>query len=1321
MRSCPALPAATNLSEDASSRPPDGASNGLTAPNGPSQQRVIRRSLANAGLSVTDIDVVEAHGTGTRLGDPIEAQALLATYGQDRSAGQPLLLGALKSNLGHTQAASGVAGVMKMVLAMRHGVVPKTLHVDAPSSHVDWETGRVELVTDTVEWPITGRARRAGVSSFGISGTNAHVIIEQAPETVAAADSESAVVQSDSAMPGAVVPWMLSARSEPALRDMAARLLTHLEAHPALDPSDVGWSLVSGRARFDQRAVITGADRAQLLDGLTALAAGEAHQSVTVGEVATGKTVWVFPGQGAQWLGMGRILAHQFPVFAAKLRECDEAFAPWVSWSLRDILAEDDAAWLDRVEVVQPVLFAVMVSLAELWRSLGATPDAVLGHSQGEIAAAHVAGALSLPDAARIVIQRSAALTALAGQGAMVSVSLPADEVAERLPIDSDLAVAAINGPATTVISGPTSAAEEFMVACERDGVRARRIAVDYASHSPQVDSLEQSLLTAFEGLRAGASEVAFHSTVTGSIVDTVELDARYWVRNLRETVRFEPVVRALLGDGHTVFVEMSPHPLLGLGIEQTAESLDKSVRVVGSVRRDDGGASRFMSSLAAAETAGTMVDWKRLWENVPRHRVLLPTYAFQRRHYWLEHSGGGDAGVLGLVDAAHPLLGAVMSVPDSGQTVFSGRLSIGSQRWLADHAVSGQVVVPGAVFVEWMSVIGDRVGCEVVRELMIQVPLVLPARGAVAVRIVVDAAESGGVRAVRVYSRPDAVPADLADDTDWTAHAEATIAPASPSHTDTDHLSAWPPAGAVGVAVDGLYDRLADAGYAYGPAFQGLRAAWRRGDDLYLEAALPQPGSDIDRYALHPALLDVVLQGMAVVAMDSSPEATTEGPRMPFAWQDIELSAVGATVVRAHLAFGPRTESGSGAVSIRVTDEAGQPVLTIGSLTTRPIHPENSRARSQRLLAVDWIAQQTAVSAADDGPAVVLDSLASFTEWAADTHTAPAVAALDLRGNKADEDEVQRAHRLSYEALGVVQAWSGDTRFAQSRLVVLTSGAVSVAGEPASDVAAATIWGLVRSAQTEDPDRIVLADIDSADGEALAAVLARIIVCGDPQVAVRGQVVHAARLTRLAAATTTDVEPDVRLSAGSVVITGGTGGLGALIARHLVAVHGVRSIVLASRSGESASGAQDLVAALTDLGAHVSVIACDVSTRGGVAALLAAVPQQSPLAGVVHTAGVIDDAMVSALTPARLDTVLAAKADAAWWLHEATKDLDLALFVLYSSAAGVFGGAGQGNYAAANTFLDALAEYRRAQGLPAVSIAWGLWDAGAGMGARLR
>ncbi|WP_369826368.1 type I polyketide synthase, partial [Kitasatospora sp. MBT66] len=644
----------------------DGASNGLTAPNGPSQQRVIRAALADAGLTASEVDAVEAHGTGTTLGDPIEADALLATYGQDRPADRPLWLGSLKSNIGHTQAAAGVAGVIKTVLALRHGVLPRTLHVDAPTPHADWPSGAVELLTEARDWPAVDRPRRAGVSSFGMSGTNAHVVLEQAPEPEpldgpetdgSEADGPRAVTDAPDTAAGAVLPWVLSGRTASALGDQAARLRARLAADAPARPTDVGFSLATTRSAFEHRAVVIGDGHPALLGGLVALSgpgtdlptdpASPADVVVGTGRVVEGRTALVFPGQGSQWAGMARDLLATSPAFRDRLAACDAALSAHVDWRLPAVLAgAPGAPSLERVDVVQPVLWAVMVSLAAHWESWGVRPDAVVGHSQGEIAAAVVAGALSLEDGAKVVALRSRAIRALAGLGGMVAVSLPEDRVrAEIAPWAEKLSVAAVNGPAAVVVSGEPGALAELLAHCDAQGARARSVPVDYASHSAQVEGIRSEVLAALAGVRPLPARIPLYSTVTGDLLDTTAMDADYWYRNLRGTVRFEAAVRSLVQQGHEVFVEVSPHPVLTMALQDTAEATGAAEPpvVVGTLRRDDGGLPRALRSAAELWVEGVAVDWSAVYAGTGARPTALPGYPFQSRRYWLEPEAVSD------------------------------------------------------------------------------------------------------------------------------------------------------------------------------------------------------------------------------------------------------------------------------------------------------------------------------------------------------------------------------------------------------------------------------------------------------------------------------------------------------------------------------------------------------------------------------------------------------------------------------------------------------------------------------------------------------
>jgi acyl transferase domain-containing protein/D-arabinose 1-dehydrogenase-like Zn-dependent alcohol dehydrogenase len=1705
----------------------DGASNGLTAPNGPAQRRVIRRALESARLRPEQVDALEAHGTGTVLGDPIEANALLDVYGAaDRRA--PLRLGSIKSNIGHTQAAAGVAGVIKMTMALKHGLLPKTLHVAEPSTRVDWSRGSIELLSEPVAWERGAEPRRAGVSSFGISGTNAHLLLEEAPveerapfEHGESRDGESRDGAADTVggnppFAGDFVVWPLSGRGEAALRGQARALHdTLLGGEQGV--REIGSALALSRSALQTRAVIVGAERAELLAGLDALARGEPAPAVRTGTAPgskRGRVAFVFPGQGAQWVGMAAELIDQSPVFADWIARCQDALSPYVDWQLERVLrGAAGAPALDRVEVVQPALFATMVSLAQLWRSCGVSPVAVVGHSQGEIAAACVAGGLSLQDGARVVALRSRALQRLAGAGGMVSVATGAEQVRGLLAdAGARVSIAAVNGPDATVVSGAPDALNTLLERCEKRGVRARRIPVDYAAHSEQVGEIETELLDACAAISPGCAEVQLYSSVLGAALDTAALDARYWYRNLRETVRFDAAVAAALRDGVNAFVEVSPHPVLCAAIEEIAErdparrastqrepERDRSadgetggahspagesprgvpagigIAAIGSLRREQGGAARLLTSVGEAWAQGVEVDWQAILGTVSTGHVELPTYAFQRRRYRIgpARSVAASPAALGQRAPGTPLFGAALSLAAADEWLFTGRLSRESHPWLCDHAVLGSVLVPGTAFVEMALHAGARAGCPAVEELALQTPLALAEGSAVELQLAVGEADEAGCRAVSVHSR--VAPAgeregEYEGEGAWTLHAQGTLCPGEPMPSPDTGAGAgrlqsqlrslagsWPPPGAQEIAVDGLYEALAERGLEYGPSFRGLRAVWRRGDELYADVALgEQLGAEAAGYRLHPALFDAALHALGVGLLGDG------GPiRLPFSWSGVRLWAAGRRSLRACL-----TMDGEGAISIALGDGAGEPVAAVSSLVARPVSAGQlgSAAVSDALFALRWEPLQAPWQdgrgapeclllageggAADPGLALLraacerpeladgrvvadLDSLARLVERAEDS---PANAIVWLSTEHASEPAL--AHGHLHRALELVQAWLADERLGEVRLVLLTRGAVSTGADgEAPDPVAAAVWGLLRSAQSEHPGRLLLLDVDGRERTWPAAVAA-LALTDETQLAVRDGAVYAPRLARagttgaltapqdagswrlqagatrtledlslrpcpevdeplaagmiriglratglnfrdvvttlglvplrgewdsigsegagvvlevgegvedlkpgdrvfglltggfgpvavsdrrvltripdgwtfaqaaavpgsfltayyalvdlarlrrgetvlvhaaaggvgmaavqiarhlgvrvlataspwkwgalgelgvherhLASSRELDFETRLREAAGedgvdvvlnslagefvdaslrllgpdgrflemgktdirdpsalasehpgvhyrafdlieagperiaemlvellelfargelapppllafdirrapqafrfmsqaghvgkivltppapplgtpgTALIVGGTGVLGGALARHLVRAHGVRHLLLASRRGSEAPGAQELQAELEQAGASVRIAACDAAQRSQLRELIASIPGDRPLRVVVHAAGALDDGLVDSLTPERLDRVLVAKLDAAFHLHELTAGLDLDAFVLFSSAAGVFGSAGQAAYAAANSYLDALALNRRARGLPGISLAWGWWQ----------
>ncbi|BBZ47879.1 type I polyketide synthase [Mycobacterium parmense] len=1625
----------------------DGASNGLTAPNGPAQQRVIAQAVANAGIAFDQVDVVEAHGTGTTLGDPIEAGALIATYGAARTAEQPLWLGSIKSNIGHTQAAAGAAGIIKMVAALGHDSLPPTLNVDRPSPHIDWSTGTVRLLTEAVPWPATEHPRTAAVSSFGISGTNAHLILRQPPTPPPDATPPAAAD---------VGPrmWPVSAFTPAALAAQADRLHRHLVSHPDLDLTDVAYSLGATRTHHSHRAVITASaatadQREELLDALDALRAGRPHPQLTRHHHLAhlrGKTVFVLPGQGGQHPGMGTELYEHHPAFADMVDRCDQALRPFTGWSVRDVLcAAEGAPPLDRVDVVQPALFTMMVSLAEVLGRNGIVPDAVIGHSQGEIAAAYIAGALSLPEAAKVVALRSQALSSLRGAGGMASVLLSADELRPRLqPWGEALSISAINGPTHTIVSGRPAALDEFIAACERDGVHVRAIAVDYASHSAQVEPLREKLLAELADLTPAPARIPLYSTVGEALsagpLDATTMDADYWYRNLREPVRFHDRVTEVLAAGERIFVELAPHPVLAPGITDTLAQAAGRIQsaVIPTLHRDRPDRDGLAIALAELHNHGHSPSWPALYPHA--RTVALPTYPFEHRRYWLAPAPAGDATGLGLDPAEHPLLGAVAALADQDQVMASGRLSASTQAWLAGHRVNDTVVFPATGFIEVILRAGELTGCPAISELVLHTALVLPEQVPADLQVLVQPSDEHGRRPFSVHSRPAGQ-----HGAEWTLHASGELG----AHQAAARPAPAPVPDVQAVDQEDFYDLLAKKGYHYSGLFRSLRGVGTdpaRPEAVYAEVALPA-GADVAGYGIHPALLDAALHPLASVL---DPAGDTETLRLPYTFSGVALYATAATKLHVHL-----TRTGEDTYALHAADPTGAPVITIDALTLRAVSDQIGRpvpAASQSLFELTWppMPEQPGPSASRpqawavcaESPEDLPAGLAGGTIYAelATLAPCPDVVIWSLprpESAVAEEDPVRRAHGLTRRVLAGLQSWLARPDTADARLLIVTRGAVSVSPyDCVPDLAHAAAWALLHTAQNEHPDRITLVDTDAfATADHLLAIAAA-GAAGEPEMALRNGVVHLPRLARApiltppessawqlgstgggdlahlgllpteppntlsagqirvqvraaglnfrdvvvalgaisdegmgseAAGVVLDVGPgetrlrrgdavmglfphnafaptaitdermvvplpagwtftqaasvpiayltayialveiaglsagqrvlvhagaggvgqaaiaiarhlgaevfatahptkhrvleglgvdpahiassrtlqfadtfrdatngqgmdvvlnslsgefvdaslrllprggsfveigktDIRRAGdiaaahpgvdyqaydlasapaeslrpawaaltplfdagvleplpttsyglldatqafrdmsqarhtgkivlippavldpdGTVLITGGTGMLGTIFAEYLVTHHGVEHLLLLSRTGPGAAGAVELRERLARLGAHVEIEACDTSDPAALASALDTIPDDHPLTAVLHATGVLDDAVVTDLSPGQLDAVLAAKADAAWHLHRLTADRDLAAFVLFSSAAATLGSPGQANYAAANAFLDALARLRHRAQLPATSIAWGYWQTPTGMTAHL-
>ncbi|MEV5647450.1 type I polyketide synthase [Nocardia sp. NPDC052254] len=1301
----------------------DGASKGLTAPNGPSQERVIAAALADADLAASDVDVVEAHGTGTKLGDPIEAGALMAVYGARGERG-PLRLGSLKSNIGHTNAAAGVAGVIKMVEAMRHGVLPKTLHVDAPTPHVDWSAGSVRLLTEAEPWPAGPQVRRAGVSSFGISGTNAHVILEEAPAEPVAAEPGERPEREVAAQPVAsdVVALMISAKSDAALRGQANRLRQWLIDEPDVDVRDVAHSLVTSRALLERRGAVVGRDRAELLAGLADMAAGS--PGVIDGSAVAGRTAFLFTGQGAQRAGMGENLYKAFPVFAAALDQVCAHFDVLLGRSLEDLMFADATKVLTRTEYTQPALFAFEVAMVRLLESFGVRPDLLLGHSIGELVAAHVAGVWSLKDACTLVAARGRLMGALPEGGAMLAVAVGEDRAVQLIAEHAGgVSIAAVNDPASTVLSGDRQAIDAIEFALSGTGVKTTRLDVSHAFHSARMEPMLAEFRVVAQKITYRAPRLPIVSNETGEFAGDAVTDPEYWVRQVRGCVRFAPGVGTLVSGGARRFVEVGPDAVLAAmtraAVAEDAEAESMS-RVAAVSRRSVGEVPQLLTALSYLHVAGVPVEWGPLFAGRPVRRVGVPTYAFQRRRYWLQPSDDTTR------SSDHSILTGVVGVAGTDEWLFTGRFSVRTHPWIADHMAHGVVVVPGVLLLEFLLAAGGRIGCEVVEEITVQAPI-RPGEDEVELQVLVAAADESGRRSFDFFYRKSA-------DDEWVRNATGVLAVRwDGDSTVMSELreQQWPPVDAELVDVDKvtLPEQIArDTGLGYGPAFIGVNAVWQRGDTVFSEAVLDtEAAPESERHELHPALLELVMHAGLSRSIFRSAEPEPNTGWLLFRWGGARFHKPMPAQVTALRIMSKKT--GADTVSVAALDPDGTPIISVDTVLLRPYDVEEFRRglsdeQAADLYRVQWEPLAVApVVGAMPPSAVLADTVVPGIETShsaiADVGSAEHVPDIVVwrparAGQVVDDPRVVRER--VHGTLATLRAWLADERLSEVRLVVVTVGSVVLPGEAGGvDPAAAAVCGLVRSAQSENPGRFVLLDEDPGDpvdADRIAAVQAS----GESQVAVRGTKILVPRIARVGidGATGAPALPDDK----TVLITGGTGDLGAELARHMVAEHGVRRLVLASRQGLQAPGAQELVAELARSGADARVVSCDVTDRDMVRNLLSDIESDGGISVVVHTAGVLDDGTLESLTAGQLDRVLAPKVDGAWYLDEFTRGSELSAFVVFSSIAGVLGSAGQGNYAAANGFLDGLVQRRRAAGLPATSLAWGPWNSGSGMAA---
>jgi len=1353
----------------------DGPSSGLTVPNRGAQADVIRRALDNGDIDPLDVGYVEAHGTGTSLGDPIEVGALGDALGKGRSSDRPLRLGSVKTNFGHLEAAAGIAGLMKAVLAIEHGRIPPHLHFRHPSPNIAWDDFPVEVPTRTVPW-LAG-PRLAGVSAFGFSGTNAHMVLGEAP----------AVEQKALASGRTREILCLSARDEPALRSMAQQYAAALAGNGPTELADVCHSANAGRARFAERLAVVTADSVQMAEQLGRFAREGKAPAVVSGKSGAhrrDKIAFMFTGQGSQWSGMGRGLYESQPVFREAMNTCQQLLTDELELPLLDVMfgigrAADKADLLDQTGYTQPALFVLEWSLAQLWRSWGVHPALVMGHSVGEYAAACVAGVFSLTDGLRLIAARGRLMQALPSGGVMVAVSADEPKVARALQgHEAAVSIAAVNGPREIVVSGAGEAVAKVLAGLRDEGIETRNLTVSHAFHSPLMEPMLDEFEKQLSSVALSSPKIGLISNVSGALVGDEMARPSYWRNHVRAAVRFADGARALARAGASVYLELGPHPVL-TGMGQRCVDEPQALWVAG-MKRDGMDEEEVLRCKGQLFVRGIEQDWRAFDAEIPRRRVRVPTYPFQRKRYWVDAQGYGSlqsrAGG-GQNRPEHPLLGrrVAAAVLQRGTTLLESRISVQSPPWLADHGVFGQHVPPATMFME-MALAAGRDCLEVSRpglsNVAIHQPLFLGDENPATLQSVLEPAEGGRYR-FRILSLE---PATSAGNADWILHATGEIHSLSTSGETSsrpqDVLASE------GVSIARIYQDFSEQGLELGSAFRTLRRIWKSGEDAWaqvsIDGSLEQEGR---RYCIHPALLDACGQLIAS-AFPPAPGALF----LPIGVEQLTVLRHGVT---SGWLRGRLRPDGAAGTSLRVADielfdDVGALALRVEGATTRLARREDvrrgmDRDTNQFYFARHW---EAATVAAEQMVPETRQWLVFATANATMANSAAAdlVASLRKAGDSvilvnpgktfvAGDDgqcEIDPSLSQHYQALidmcrnrqdasrlglvyfgtsdqapvadpGVTEALGcggvplllralGTAGYANSARLWLVSRATQrtgVSGEQLS-TAGAALWGLGAVVTLEHPElRCVRIDLDAQGGQGEAELLQRELLENgvEDQVAFRKGQRLVARLQKLVAQ---DADEQLRIRDDALyLITGGFGALGIELARQ-IAARGGRYLALVGRSGAGAAAAS--VAALEREGVSVRSIRCDISDRASVDRLMSEIAASGlPLAGIFHTAGVLDDGILLQMDVSRMAQVMRAKVSGAWNLHLASQSLNQPLdyFVSFSSTASLLGSRGQSNYAAANAWLDSFAHFRRQQSLPALTINWGPW-AEIGMAAKM-
>ncbi len=1325
----------------------DGRTNGITVPNPASQQRAMRRALAQAAVRASEVAYVEAHGTGTPVGDPIEASAIGAVYGQGRTA--PLAIGSVKANIGHLEAAAGIAGLIKTALVLSHRRITPHRVLDRVNPAIDLDGLGLRIPLASEDLAGSG-VLVAGVNSFGFGGTNAHALLATAPP----ASPEPADGRGPAEL-GLLPLLPFAARSTAAVETVAGELADAIEAGQPVESLAAGMAHRRSHHRAERRVVLApGPERA--VAALRAAAAGEPVPDVTAGPTAETDSglAFVYTGMGPQWWAMGRELFEQSTPFRAAIERCDAAMRQVASWSLVDELLRDSSssqmaeAWL-----AQTANFAIQYGLTELLREVGIVPTRIVGHSAGEVAAWLAAGSFTFDDAVTVIVHRARLQDLTAGQGRLLAAALTPDEAAVLPEVSGgQVELAAVNAPTSVALVGDVELLEAIGERLTADGRFARLVPGDVPYHSAAMDPIEDELRQCLADVAPTAPRLPLWSTATGARVPddgSVLPDADYWWRNVRQPVQFAAAAGAMIADGARCFLEVGPSPVLAQALRETASQREEKVALGSTLERKRPDVEAISSTVGWAWAHGAPVDWARL---APPRRttVTLPRHPFTRDRYWVE---GDQARRYRLGTLDEPYAGYRLETAQPGwRRALDGTAPAG----LTDHVVHGQALFPGAGFVEIALEVArahygaPRATLEDVRftaALGLRLPAVT----------LVEASLEETTGTVSIASRaPEAER--------WVRNAVATLLPAPPPCVVVDATAADPSAlpGAVDVPADVLYERFAAAGFAYGPTFRRIERAWIAEREAVADVAAPA-AQDVQGKTpvLDPTVLDAAFQLLLPLAgvLDGGP------PVIPVSVERVAVHATPTGPLRAHASNPRPVGDGLLAGDVVLTTPAGEVLVEVVGFTVRQLADTAPRLGTQWVYQQDWVDEPLAADVPTRpaegrwlllGGGKVADALAEKLRCLGAT---PLLEPLDdlpqvldrvlaagpLRGvlHLASHDPERPPLRAGLDwplraapRSVVTLATELDRRGVAAPTVVVTTGAQGVDGlMDDAGLAQSPILGMGRVLHQElsglesrlvDLDPAVLADPDALSEE-LDRLVTELLLddTNEDQVAFRG---GRRLLARLVPSARDGGTVPVRLrSDASYLVTGGLGALGRLVVTWL-AERGAGHLVLVGRSGlpdratwddlpahDRRRPAVDAIRQAEASGARVHVLALDVTAADAVTAALdgltaAGVP---PLRGVIHSAGVVDDQILVRLDDERLDRVLAPKIAGAWALHAATAHLPLDFFALFSSISAVLPSPGQGNYAAGNAFLDALAHYRRGLGLPAVSINWGPWDSG--------